>query len=282
MNGQNENRKEIKEIAVLLLISVFISLKVHQTKKVGDHRYTVYTVPKVQSLKLFKLHCCLLVQLKGKETTGTVGQREKYSIWEPLMQPLNYPSGRLSLISSCFHTHTHTPLRLSESLTFKPPYYLEYKDHICSFTESLHLLHIPVHSILHKNSEGAKHCTTLLLCLEPISNNCSPGKPGLCWLCLSDMGSEVNTADLIHQAFVPVSQWLSSAGFHRGTQSTGRSLIHAFEKPENRAGIHSLCARLPLQMHTATRIHTQCQTDKWSCRCTHTHTLLHNRENIFK
>lgn len=66
----------------------------------------------------------------------------------------------------------------------------------------------------------------------------------------------MNTATLIHQAFVPTFPWLSSAGFHLSTKSAGRSLIHPSEKPENRAGIHALWKSVAsLQMHAATRIH---------------------------
>lgn len=80
------------------------------------------------------------------------------------------------------------------------------------------------------------------------------------------MGSEVNTAAIIHQAFVPTSPRLSSAGFHLCTQSTGRSLIHPFEKPENRAGIYSLymCVAANARCHPYSHI-----VANKSCRCTH-------------
>lgn len=63
------------------------------------------------------------------------------------------------------------------------------------------------------------------------------------------------------------------------TQSLGRSLIHPFEKPENRAEIHSLMCMSPVlnaHCHRYSHKHAQWQPDKWCCRCTHSYTI----ENI--
>ena len=85
---------------------------------------------------------------------------------------------------------------------------------------------------------------------------------------------------------MPASPWLSSAGFHLGAQSAGRSLIHPFEKPEKQSwNTFTACVRLPLQMQTATCTtyahSTHTQRAEWQTEL-QVHTLLHDRENVVK